>query len=94
MDARPSGNINGFDIYPLVYKYDPPREWNERRPDRSYSASVVICREGEVPGAENGRVFAVPDIQWDDLGQAKRAAVRHGEDIVAGLVPGKSISGL
>jgi len=94
MDSRPSGNTNGFDLYPLVYKYESPREWHERRPDRSYSASVVICREGEAPCAENGRVFSVPDVQWSDLGQAKRAAVRHGENIVAGLVPGKSTRGL
>ena len=94
MDSHPASSSNGFDIYPLVYKYDPPREWHERRPDRSYCASVVICREGEQPTDMSGRVFHVPNAQWSNLGQAKRAAVQRGEDIVAGLVPGESLGGL
>lgn len=94
MDNHPASNSKGFDIYPLVYKFDPPREWHERRPDRSYCASVVICREGEAPSGQNGRVFHVPDEQWADLGMAKRAAVQRGEDIIDGLVIGESISGL
>ncbi|PLP99356.1 hypothetical protein [Cupriavidus pauculus] len=94
MDNIPAANSEGFDLYPLVYKYDPPREWHERRPDRSYSASVVICREGVAPSAESGRVFQVPDAQWEDLGAAKRAAVQHGADIIAGLISGTSLKGL
>ncbi|KAI3589217.1 hypothetical protein D9X30_5864 [Cupriavidus sp. U2] len=94
MDTYPAANSKGFDIYPLVYKYDPPREWHERRPDRSYSASVVICREGFAPTADSGRVFQVPDAQWADLGVAKRAAVQHGADIIEGLVTGESLAGL
>lgn len=42
--------------YQLVYKFGSPRNWHERRPDRSYSASVVICREGEPPGGTSARV--------------------------------------
>jgi hypothetical protein len=94
MDTHPSGNTNGFDIYPLIYKCDPPRKWYERRPDRSYRASVMICREGEEPRAENGRIFRVPAAHWVDLGQAKRAAVQHAEDIVAGRIPGETVNGL
>ncbi|GJG98162.1 hypothetical protein [Cupriavidus pauculus] len=94
MDTYPAANSNGFDLYPLVYKYDPPREWHERRPDRSYSASVVICREGIEPSAQSGRVFQVPDAQWADIGSAKRAAVQHGEDIIEGRITGGSIVGL
>lgn len=94
MDTYPASTVNGFDIYPLVYKYDAPREWNERRPDRSYSASVVICRQGESPSLENGRVFRLPEEQWESLGLAKRAAVQRGQDIIGGLVPGQSTAGL
>ncbi|MWL91545.1 hypothetical protein [Cupriavidus sp. SW-Y-13] len=94
MDNYPSANSKGFDLYPLVYKYEPPREWHERRPDRTYSASIVICREGIAPSAESGRVFLVPGVQWTDLGMAKRAAVQHGTDIIDGLVRGESTAGL
>ncbi|EKZ98560.1 hypothetical protein SGO26_26030 [Cupriavidus metallidurans] len=94
MDNYPTANCKGFDIYPLVYKFDSPREWHERRPDRTYSASVVICREGEPPSGKSARVFHVPDMQWADLGLAKRAAVRHGEHIIDGQVVGESLAGL
>lgn len=94
MENHPSANCKGFDLYPLVYKFDPPREWNERRPDRSYSASVVICREGEPPHGGSARVFHVPDMQWSDLGLAKRAAVQYGENIIDGQVVGESLVGL
>lgn len=94
MDNYPAANSKGFDIYPLVYKFDAPRGWHEPRPDRTYCASVVICREGQVPSGQSGRVFRLPDQQWADLGMAKRAAVRRGEDIIAGLVAGESTAGL
>ncbi|RZT28869.1 hypothetical protein [Cupriavidus agavae] len=94
MDNYPAATSKGFDLYPLVYKYEPPREWHERRPDRSYCASVVICREGVSPSTESGRVFIVPGTQWSALGTAKRAAVQHGADIIDGLVSGESTAGL
>ncbi|MGY8526999.1 hypothetical protein [Paracidovorax citrulli] len=94
MDNYPAASSKGFDLYPLVYKYEPPREWHERRPDRSYRASIVICPEGVAPSAESGRVFQVPDAQWSDLGAAKRAAVQHGSNIIDGLVSGESVKGL
>jgi len=94
MDNHPAASSKGFDLYPLVYKCEPPREWHERRPDRSYKASVVICREGVQPSADNGRVFHVPVTQWGNVGEAKRAAVQHGSDIIDGLVPGESVAGL
>ncbi|TXI86540.1 hypothetical protein DFLDMN_004833 [Cupriavidus sp. H19C3] len=94
MDNFPASHANGFDIYPLVYRYDPPRQWNERRPDRAYSASVVICREGQQPSGENGRVFRLPEAQWESVGVAKRAAVQRGLDIIGGLVAGESTAGL
>lgn len=78
MDNFPASRANGFDICPLVYKYDPPRERNERKPDHAYSASVVICREGEYPSSDNGRVFGLPEAQWGSVGVAKRAAVQRG----------------
>jgi len=95
MDNYPATRANGFDIYPLVYKFDAPaREWNERKPDRTYSASVVICREGETPSGANGRVFKLPEQNWESLGVAKRAAVQRGLDIIGGRVPGESMAGV
>ncbi len=94
MDNSPSASYKGFDLYPLIYRYDPPREWHERRPDRSYSASVVICREGEAPSGDSGKVFALAAEQWESVGLAKRAAVRAGEQIIDGLIPGQSTADL
>lgn len=94
MDNYPAANCKGFDIYPLVYAFDPPRVWNERRPDRSYCASVVICREGAAPNGDRARVFRLPDMQWSELGVAKRAAVQHGQHIIGGKVLGESLAGL
>jgi len=94
MDNLPSASYKGFDLYPLVYRFDPPREWHERRPDRSYNASVVICREGKPPTAEHGRVFPLPAEQWESLGVAKRAAVKMGEQIIDNQIPGMTTAGL
>ncbi|PLQ00485.1 hypothetical protein [Cupriavidus pauculus] len=91
METRPAANCKGFDIYPLVYKFEQPREWHKRRPDRSYSASVVICREGDSPSGQTARVFHVPDVHWTDLGVARRAAVQHGEHIIDGQIIGESL---
>src|SRR5690349_3223043 len=93
MDDAPSSNYKGFDIYPLVYKSDPTREWYERRPDRSYNVSVVICDEGSDPGGTSARVFPLPSDQWDSLGGAKRAAILGGQTIIDSLRPGESIGG-
>lgn len=94
MDTSPSSSYKGFDFYPVVYRLDPPREWYERRPDRSYSASVVICREGQDPASEPARKFPLRAEAWEDLGAAERAAVMVGHDIVDGLVDGQDVSGM
>jgi hypothetical protein len=94
VENYPAASSKGFDIYPLVYNMQQPRVWHQRRPDRAYGASVVICREGEKPTEHVGRVFRVPDENWTELGAARRAAVRRGEDIIAGLVPGVSLAGI
>lgn len=94
MDNSPSSTYKGYDIYPLVYRYDPPREWHAPRPDRTYNAAVVICVEGHRPGAGRSRVFPVLEERWDSLGVAKRAAVKAGEDIIDGLIPGHTVVGL
>ncbi|WP_197329375.1 hypothetical protein [Ralstonia syzygii] len=90
MDAYPICRYKGFDIYPLIYRFDPPREWHERRPDRSYSASVIICQEGESPNAEHARIFRLEADQWDSIGTAKRAATKTAQDIIDGFVPGQA----
>ncbi|WP_029051580.1 MULTISPECIES: hypothetical protein [Burkholderiaceae] len=94
MDDNPAASSRGFDIYPLVYNMQHRRVWHQRRPDRAYGASVVICREGEKPTDLVSRVFRVPDENWTEMGAAKRAAVRRGEDIIAGLVPDASLAGI
>ncbi len=91
MDAYPTCRYKGFDVYPLIYLFDPPREWHERRPDRSYSASVLIGQEGEPPSTERSRIFPLPATQWDNIGTAKRAAAKMAEDISDGLGPGRSM---
>jgi hypothetical protein len=93
MDTYPTSRYKGFDIYPLIYRFDPPREWHERRPDRAYSASVVICLEGESTDAEHSRVFRLSGEPWESVGAAKRAATKGAEDIINGLVPGQSMAG-
>ena len=94
MDTYPSLNYKGFDIYPLVYRYEAPRDWHERRPDRWYSASVVICKEGLNPAESEARVFTLRSEQWENLGGAKRAAIQSGHDIIDGLVEGQNLVGL
>lgn len=92
MDAYPTCRYKGFDVYPLIYLFDPPREWHERRPDRSYSASVLICQEGEPPNIKRSRIFPLLAIQWENIGTAKRAAAKMAEDIIDGFVPGQSMN--
>lgn len=93
MDTFPTYRYKGFDIYPLIYRFDPPREWHERRPDRAYSVSVVICPEGESMEDTRSRVFRVGGEPWESVGAAKRAATQGAEDIINGLVPGQSMTG-
>jgi hypothetical protein len=85
MNSTPSFSYKGFDIYPLIYKTHVEREWHERRPDRTYTTSVVICSEGSDPAAESARVFKLAPDQWDSLGNATRAAIASARDIIDGL---------
>ncbi|CAJ0895390.1 hypothetical protein R1479_03943 [Ralstonia mannitolilytica] len=89
----PTSFYKGFAIYPLIYPFNPPREWHEKRPDRAYSVSVVICLEGETMDDERSRVFRLRGEPWDNVGAAKRAATQGAEDIIDGLVPGQSMAG-
>lgn len=91
VDAYPTCRYKGFDVYPLIYLFDPPREWHERRPDRTYRASVLICVAGEPPSAEHSRIFRLEADQWENIGTAKRAAAKMAEDIIDGFVPGSSM---
>jgi len=94
LDTGPFTRYKGFDLYPLIYRHQAERTWPERRPDRSFNASVVICREGHEPGTERSRVFRLAAAPWDNIGTARRGAVKFGEDIINGLVPGESVSAL
>ncbi len=94
MDTSPSASYKGYDIYPLVYTHAATHEWYERRPDRTYSASVVICAEGPIRYRPWCGCFPMLARQWDSLGGARRAAVQAGTEIIDGQVPGQSILGL
>ncbi|MBT1538941.1 hypothetical protein B7R78_0018100 [Ralstonia solanacearum] len=94
MNASPSATYKGFDLYPLVYKTEPVPSGPKKRPDRTFNASVVICLEGHQPGTEHSRVFRVAFASWENIGTARRGALKFGEDIINGLVPGESVASL
>ncbi|QYY29533.1 MULTISPECIES: hypothetical protein [Cupriavidus] len=91
MDTYPSATYKGYDLYPLVYRDTVERAWREPRPDRSFKAAVVICREGGRPEGEQARTFRLNATPWDNVGEARRAVLRYAEDIINGLVAGESV---
>ena len=94
MDAFPTATYKGYDLYPLVYKHIAERAWMEPRPDRSFNAAVVICREGGQPEGEKARTFRLHATPWDNVGAARRAVLRYAEDIINGAIPGQSVVSL
>ncbi|CAG2157153.1 hypothetical protein LMG31506_05927 [Cupriavidus yeoncheonensis] len=94
MDAFPTATYKGYDLYPLVYKHVAERAWMEPRPDRSFNAAVVICREGRQPEGEMARTFRLDATPWDNVGAARRAVLRYAEDIINGAIPGQSVVSL
>ncbi|GLC95801.1 hypothetical protein Tamer19_52100 [Cupriavidus sp. TA19] len=79
-------NYKGYDIYPVVYRYEASRKLCEGRPARTYSAAVVICVENCTPCSELGRVYPVTGEHWGSLGDAERAAMNDGIHIVDTLL--------
>ncbi|MDF3884464.1 hypothetical protein P3W83_18630 [Cupriavidus basilensis] len=94
MDDKPSASYKGFDIYPLVYQHATVREWHQPKADRSFNASVVICREGQRPGTEHSRVFPSSAKPWENIGAARRGMLSFAQDIIDGRVPGQTVGGL
>jgi hypothetical protein len=96
MDTFPTATYKGYDLYPLVYSNAIAREraWGERRPDRSYTAAVVLCREGAKPEGEQARTFRLDTTPWDNVGTARRAVLRYAEDIINGTVAAHSVATL
>ncbi len=94
MDAFPTATYKGYDLYPLVYRHTAQRVWMEPRPDRSFNAAVVICREGRQPEGEQARTFHLEATPWDNVGAARRAVLRYAEDIINGAIPGQSVVSL
>lgn len=94
MDVNPIASYKGFDLYPLVYKHAVVRTWPERRPDRTFDAAVVICREGGEPEGTQARTFRLDTVPWDNVGAARRGVVRYAEDIINGAIPGQSVVSL
>lgn len=91
MDIYPAATYKGYDLYPLVYKHAVTRVWPEPRPDRSFDAAVVICAEGESPEGGQARTFRLEAAPWDNVGGARRGALRYAEAIINGTVPGVSV---
>ncbi|CAJ96710.1 DUF982 domain-containing protein [Cupriavidus necator] len=91
MDIYPAATYKGYDLYPLVYKHAAERVWPEPRPDRSFDAAVVICLEGESPEGMQARTFRLDAAPWDNVGGARRGALRYAEAIINGAVPGVSV---
>ena len=54
----------------------------------------VICRAGHQPGAEHSRVFQMTPTAWENVGTARRGALKFGEDVINGLIPGESVASL
>jgi hypothetical protein len=94
MDVYPAACYKGFDLYPLVYAHRAARTWPERRPDRSYDAAVIICRAGNDPVGQQALIFRLAELPWDNVGAARRGAVKFAEDIINGQVSGQSVSSL
>jgi len=92
MDIYPAATYKGYDVYPLVYKHAAERVWPEPRPDRSFDAAVVICLEGESPEGMQARTFRLDAAPWDNVGGARRGALRYAEAIINGAVPGVSVT--
>ncbi|UIF91141.1 hypothetical protein [Cupriavidus sp. UYPR2.512] len=92
MDIYPAATYKGYDLYPLVYKHAAERVWPEPRPDRSFDAAVVICLEGESPEGMQARTFRLEAAPWDNVGGARRGALRYAEAIINGAVPGVSVT--
>ncbi|WP_316156789.1 hypothetical protein [Cupriavidus sp. BIC8F] len=92
MDIYPAATYKGYDLYPLVYKHAAERIWPEPRPDRSFDAAVVICLEGESPEGVQARTFRLDAAPWDNVGGARRGALRYAEAIINGAVPGVSVA--
>ncbi|MBP0619200.1 hypothetical protein [Cupriavidus consociatus] len=91
MDVYPAATYKGYDVYPLVFRHAAARVWPEPRPDRSFDAAVVICLAGESPESEQARTFRLDATPWDNVGGARRGALRYAEDIINGTVPGVSL---
>jgi hypothetical protein len=94
MDNTPTASYKGFDLYPLVFAHNAARQWPERRPDRSYDAAVIICREGDDPRGAQAQVFRLDVPSWDNVGAARRNVLKFAEDIINGTVSGQSVSSL
>ncbi|SOZ18096.1 conserved hypothetical protein [Cupriavidus taiwanensis] len=92
--TTPFASYKGFDLYPLVYRNRSEQAWPRTRPDNSFQASIVICREGYRPGEDHARVFPLGQSRWENIGSARRGALQFGEDIINGLVAGESVASL
>ncbi|BCL90423.1 hypothetical protein MAFF211479_01240 [Ralstonia solanacearum] len=82
MESFPASTYKGYDIYLVILRFDAPREWWERRPDRPYSASMVICTEGASPSARHAKMYSMKAGQWESVECAKHAALRLAQNII------------
>ena len=86
-------SYKGYDLYPLVFSRKFERFDGHSRYAEGYDIAIRVCRAGDRSGA--GRVFKMDQQQaFVSFGTARRAAYRHGEDIIDGRGEGASVGDL
>lgn len=91
MDAYPTDRYKGYDLYPLVYRRPRVEEWPRKRPELAFDVSVMICVEGQQPGAEHSRLFRLTSGSCENVGSARRAAIDYGRSVIDGLADGETL---
>jgi hypothetical protein len=104
---RTSGNMKetvksfktykGYEIHPLIYPRGAGNGVAVRAADNGYEASVRIRRavaEGEESTGEF-RVFRLSQpAPFENGGQARRACMQHGEQLIDGQIDGQTVADL
>jgi hypothetical protein len=95
MHPSQPGSYKGFEIHPLVFArkrqpYAANAGWQD-----GYDVGVRICRPEALAGSTGSRVFRiVRESPFEQMGDARRFALRHGEQVIDGTVPGESVTDL
>ncbi|MGC1299887.1 MAG: hypothetical protein WA869_33095 [Alloacidobacterium sp.] len=82
----------GYDLEALVYPREPDKlARRNMRDGLGYDAAIRIRLSDSVDPAAPFRVFKVEAAHgYEDLGDAQRAALAHGESVIDGLLASKT----